>query len=315
MATSALEIMMKNLSEASGASVEFKKQLPNGTMVDTTEKQLSYLKTQSKIASTAQLLQKLDETDRTKWAIEMKDYANELYENKYFPEALEVYVEALTASKFVDEDICNTNVEDLIIPVLCNMAACCIQLKHWEKAAKFAEQAIKLRSNCSKALMRQGVAFFYLGEFKLSISTLKNALDNSRQANNLLIEESKEKSPYFTKFVLLSENDIQRITIMISKSRNGLKIEKKGYQNQKTALQKIFSKSTSDEKSEHEINSFSVSEKTVNSESLNSVSSVKSADDHVAAVSDTNVPHPMYHTIYAVYFTLSILFAVFYALT
>jgi hypothetical protein len=53
-------------------------------------------------------------------------------------------------------ELSENNVENLVIPVLCNMAACCMQLKEWAKAAMFCDQALQLRPQCIKALMRKG---------------------------------------------------------------------------------------------------------------------------------------------------------------
>jgi tetratricopeptide (TPR) repeat protein len=51
----------------------------------------------------------------------------------------------------------DNNVDTLVVPVLCNMAACCMQLKYFAKAAMFCDQALALRPLCAKALMRKGI--------------------------------------------------------------------------------------------------------------------------------------------------------------
>jgi hypothetical protein len=119
------------------------------------------------------------------WAIKTKDQGNELYRAQEFGKALEKYIECLTASNFGDfspkiekgtslkvlcggtrrDNECNApsssqsssdNVDAVIMPVLCNMAACCIQLKAWGKVVMFCNQALDLRQRCPKALMRKG---------------------------------------------------------------------------------------------------------------------------------------------------------------
>ena len=116
-----------------------------------------------------------------------------MYKAQDFGKALEKYIECLTASNFgqekparntgtslnvlcgtssqsklsclpcnaisqdeEEEDLEHDNIDSVIMPVLCNMAACCIQLKAWSKAILFCNQALQLRPNCAKAWMRKG---------------------------------------------------------------------------------------------------------------------------------------------------------------
>ena len=51
------------------------------------------LKAQASIASTAAAIHDLPNDEKTAWALEMKDFANELYANKMYKEAMGKYVE------------------------------------------------------------------------------------------------------------------------------------------------------------------------------------------------------------------------------
>ena len=65
--------------KAAGLTAQYKRRNKDGTLEDATEKELQVLKTQSQIATVAQQLQHVSKGERTSWAVEMKDYANELY--------------------------------------------------------------------------------------------------------------------------------------------------------------------------------------------------------------------------------------------
>ena len=76
--------------------------------------------------------------------------------------------------------------------MLCNLAACCIQLKvitnvvpfppptdmwvlsqEWGKVIKFCEQCLLLRPQCARALVRRGTAYLHVGEFDKSLQDLR----------------------------------------------------------------------------------------------------------------------------------------------
>ena len=65
--------------KTAGLTAQYKRRCKDGTLEDATEKELQVLKTQSQIATIAQQLQLVSKEERTIWAIEMKEYANDLY--------------------------------------------------------------------------------------------------------------------------------------------------------------------------------------------------------------------------------------------
>jgi tetratricopeptide (TPR) repeat protein len=69
----------------------------------------------------------------------------------------------------------SSNVDSVVIPVLCNLAACAIQLKQWPKAVQLCQQAIQLRPDCVKALYRQGLALVQAGEFERAMLCLEES--------------------------------------------------------------------------------------------------------------------------------------------
>lgn len=239
MAVTPLEIMMKSLS-GNGASVEFKQKMPDGSLEGTSEKQMSLLNTRARMATTAQGLQNFSPEEKTEWAVEMKDYANELYKNGLFAEAMEKYVESLTASDFGSSGSLVGNIDILVVPCLCNLAACTIQLQQWSKAYKFSEQVLLLRPTCRKAHMRQGIALFQVGEHTKAIEALKRALEQDL----CVTPELNDAQQVASNHMQITENDRRRIEVMISKARKCLKEQRDAHERTKAALRKEFSGSS-----------------------------------------------------------------------
>jgi tetratricopeptide (TPR) repeat protein len=162
----ALEVLLRT-SRQSGMDVEIKRQCSNGELRPTYSNELEALHTKSKIASTAQLLQRLNsESEKLEWALETKREGNALFARRDFAAATAKYVEALTATDLH----CDENVQVLALPALCNLCACSLELQQWHKCVLFADQALALRANCQKALYRKAVALFRLGDFDEAIA-------------------------------------------------------------------------------------------------------------------------------------------------
>jgi len=204
-----------------GMNVQIKRKLNDGTLLDISDNTMSVLNTKSRIAANAKVINDLPLEERYKWGIEMKTFANTLFNDGNYQEAMEKYAEALTASDFgniKEGDGKNRgNVDILVTPVLTNLAACCIHLKQWNKAVQFCKQAIELNPACAKAYLRLGLGQLYLGEFTNCKSNLNKALE---VANNpsLQLEQS---------MTLLNDADKQRIKILLAKADEGLKYDKK----------------------------------------------------------------------------------------
>lgn len=100
-----------NKNAPKGMQIEVARQSKSGQMVSAKPQELATLSTKSRIASTAQLLQKLSKEEKLTWALETKEEANQLYREKRFAEAMERYVEALTATNFGKSDTKNESKE------------------------------------------------------------------------------------------------------------------------------------------------------------------------------------------------------------
>ncbi len=274
---SPLEVMLDTMNEnrsTSGMTCQIKRRLPDGSLIDADARALGTLGTKSRMAYAAQNLKQMKPAERTAWALEMKDYANKLYAERDFKEAMEKYVEALAASNFgnissgsknltddtskVTEDFQNptneeadfvyvsnpqssSNIDSLIIPVLCNLAACCIELKEFAKALKFSDSAIELRPRCGKALMRRGMALVHIGEYIKGIQALQSALDVKDEG---VIEVGRDivdvSDARLQPCMIISETDRYRIPVLIDRAERGRAMHQKNKLNQANQMKKVF---------------------------------------------------------------------------
>ena len=226
---SGLDVIVEEMNKNEYMDVVIKRKMPDGSFVDASAASMSVLSTQAKVATQAQALMGATKEERTKWAVDMKNYANALYADRQYADAMEKYVEALTASDFgtkpddsatsldsigTSQDKSDVdNIDVLVIPVLSNLAACSIQLQQWKKADKFCQQAIELRPNCAKAYMRKGIALFNLGDYH----DAKQALLTARNISH----SGKEDA-----VLAINEHDDARITILLNKIQTQLNVEK-----------------------------------------------------------------------------------------
>ena len=133
------------------------------------------------------------------------------------------------------------NIDTLIIPVLCNLAACCIQLRNFSKAVKFADSALDFRPNCGKALMRRGISFVQIGEFDQGIQDLERCLLIRTEEEASTDESQMSSGDVKMKHCMpLSENDKLRIPILMNKARTGKQREAKQMAKRNENLQKVF---------------------------------------------------------------------------
>lgn len=239
----------------SGMAVDIKRKGDDGVMVDAREHELASLGTKSTVASTAGLLKKLPPHERLAWAIETKDEANVFYKERKFKEAMGKYVECLAATDFGtknegdnEETSAGGNVEVLVIPVLCNLAACCIEVEEWNKAVSFSEQAIILRPECCKAQLRKGLGLMHLGEYELALSCFTIVQNIAIVPQSVEVTDAEHDGGHAEDTTVslkaLSAHDFARLPACINQSKRGLQQQRQQLKRQRESLAKAFAKNS-----------------------------------------------------------------------
>jgi len=237
----------------SGMGVDIKRKRDDGTMVDAREHELASLGTKSTVASTAGLLKKLPPNERLDWAIETKNEANAFYKERKFREAMGKYVECLAATDFGAKDSekhVGGNVDVLVIPVLCNLAACCIQVEEWSKAVSFSDQALILRPECCKAQLRKGLGLLRIGEFELALDCfeiVQNTAVVKQEDTDCDKKEAEDEGLIEDPSIslkILSRADWTRLPALILQAKRGRKQHREQWKRQKESLAKAFAKNS-----------------------------------------------------------------------
>lgn len=91
----------------------------------------------------------MDVWEKVEHANELKNEAAIKYSNKDFTGALEIYARAVDAVRYVQHGKDSTNevrADLLIVMITCsnNAGTCCLQLRNWERAEKFGQNALVL---------------------------------------------------------------------------------------------------------------------------------------------------------------------------
>ena len=241
-----LDVVLKQLN-TEGVSVEVKRQRSDGVLEPTKPSELASLGTKSRLAHTANLLSNLTPKEKIEWALEMKDQANDFYRQQNYTDAMHTYVEALTASSFGANEADNT--DSLVVPVLCNLAACCLQLGEWMKAVQFCDQAIKLRSKCPKAHLRRAIACLKLNEFEDALVSILSCQSNVEVSSSTTAEDldtvveattSSQSQDPTAPSLELSESDKKKLSTLLYQARTGIKQNKERFERQKAGLRKAF---------------------------------------------------------------------------
>jgi hypothetical protein len=249
-----------NELKKSGIGVDIKRKGDDGVLRDAKQNELASLGTKATVASTAGLLKKLTPEEKLAWAIETKNEANEMYKQKMFQEAMGKYVESLAGSDFGDKEPNSSNkgnVDSLVVPVLCNLAACCLQVEEWGKAVSFGDQAVLLRPQCSKAHLRKGIGLMHLGEHELALdcyelaqSTAVNKPKQGDDGTEVIQDNAAQEEPPAgegegsNQHATLSGADWRRLPSLILQAKRGMQQHKKQMRERREALASAFKKNS-----------------------------------------------------------------------
>ena len=270
MMNPSIDKMVQNLREQEGAHVDLKKQLADGTYDHASDKDLSLLNSKTMLLSTAQTFKDMTFHDKMKAAMDLKQRGNAFFQKGDYSAAQELYLQALTAAEFdgsgtnsssgskdgcvdknSDSETKRDNVDELVVPVLCNMAACALKLNQYVKAARFCEEALRLRPTCMKALLRRGVSFLHLKEYDLSITSLEQAKEiilTSANTTSIVeeIENARDKQDVSSQNHLSKSTaaDLANIEHHLLLARHARQEERQRLKQQRENLQRAFGTNT-----------------------------------------------------------------------
>lgn len=221
---------------ASDSDILLLKPLSNGNVVDLGVEDVKAMQLQSIIGSAAEILHQtnLSQSDKNFWAFNLRDSANKLFRDGLVEEAMEKYTECLIASNF-SEIRSDNNVQLLVVPVLCNLASCTIQMKKLDKAIKFCETALSFDPSNSRA------------QFLLSLAIVLDGMNGNVTCNEQSINNAIKTLKHLwvmDKDSRLSESNYRRIPGIL---KDALKIKKKLIKrrgNLARAMKLAFSKSS-----------------------------------------------------------------------
>jgi len=225
--------VFENQMAGQGMKMEIQRKLPDGSYVPASQSQVDALKTKARMTTFADALKGMTLEEKTACALDMKSAANQLYADQEYAEAMQCYMQALTASSFgdklgavngtasddvvaseppkveeLDDDGCaegggtdkneqqqddedeehdavldkaaKDNINELVIPCLNNLCACCIALQEYGKGIQFAKHVLELQPGLPKTLLRMGRCHLEIGRYDEAIAILEPLLSNDQ---------------------------------------------------------------------------------------------------------------------------------------
>lgn len=146
---------------------------------------------------------------KTEWAEQQRQEGNKLYKERDYRGALDVYLTCLVA-KTEDADF----TAHVFLPVMNNLAQCCLQLKMYHKAQQFCTLALEEIHKSSNRQEEQLVAklYFRRGRAKRLGANYQQAKSDFEIAMSLLEKESTEYQTVQREMQLLqrAENEERR---------------------------------------------------------------------------------------------------------
>lgn len=88
-----------------------------------------------------------------------------------FNEACEKFRQCLYECKYGKEGVAvpEEQMEQLVFPALCNLAACCIELKQYSKATFYCSEVLQKKPSNKRAMYLQSIANVEMGSFKAAM--------------------------------------------------------------------------------------------------------------------------------------------------
>lgn len=117
-----------------------------------------------RIGACADYVKTMSRVEKFKWAIDLKDQANELYASNNFEEAARLYNDCLVALDLDGSEEESAEVRaKLQLPICTNLAACMIEMGSYSRCVEICNLALAVEPECPKALYRRGLCRYRVG--------------------------------------------------------------------------------------------------------------------------------------------------------
>jgi len=148
MSIPALMAVMNKAGEASGATVEYKKRSgPDGSVIHAaSEPEMEAASFQMQLAQLARMVEHLPRAEKLAFASEMRQQGNEKYAARDLEGASELWMQSLAGLDFGNgsQGHAREAAAAVQVPVLLNLAACCLESRKWTRTVLLANTAIEL---------------------------------------------------------------------------------------------------------------------------------------------------------------------------
>eukprot|EP00928_Gymnodinium_smaydae_P003825 TRINITY_DN1134_c1_g2_i1.p1 TRINITY_DN1134_c1_g2~~TRINITY_DN1134_c1_g2_i1.p1 ORF type:complete len:374 (+),score=100.36 TRINITY_DN1134_c1_g2_i1:111-1124(+) len=183
---------------------------------------------QKRLGACAEHVKSMSQKDKLAWGIDLKEKANAFYAASTFDEAAKLYNDCLVAIDLSGTEEENREVvSKLQLPVCTNLAACMIEMGHYQRCIEICDIALSADEGNPKAAYRRGLARYRLGNHAAARPDFERALRgvNSRLEDGAApVDEEERKSLIDVK---------RRVIIYLNNMR-------RHSQNEKQACQKMF---------------------------------------------------------------------------
>mmetsp|Transcript_51049 Transcript_51049/g.143684 ORF Transcript_51049/g.143684 Transcript_51049/m.143684 type:complete len:306 (-) Transcript_51049:63-980(-) len=145
------------------------------------EELMTRASTQKRLGACAEHVKGLSRMEKLRWALDLKDRANEFFYASKFAEAAKLYNDCLVALDF--EGTAEENAEvgaKLQLPVCTNLGACMIEMGQYERCIEICDLALAVDRQSPRALYRRGLAQYRLGNHVGARPDFEAALSGAR---------------------------------------------------------------------------------------------------------------------------------------
>ncbi len=180
---------MLNCVSGESVTVELKRRRSDGVLQPISSKEMQRLDVTRELDEASRLISGLGRDDRLTWCKEYRRLGNAQFLERDFSGASATYLQCLVALEGPHNEQC---INEVIMPVLCNLALCAMAENSPERVVKICTEAIRMQESAyvpptwvCKALRRRAEALICMGKFKEAQGDLRQALDATTDARDV----------------------------------------------------------------------------------------------------------------------------------